>query len=329
MLLLLFLSSLILLAASVLMIQLVSVAYGVGAGASIQSAADHSNVTSILEPSAENLNPLYATILSEYMVFIVGIGMLISSVLIYKNKSNIANSEARGYVFLNASLTLIYTTLFFIIPLFFVNIIKAQIISVSNYYYIAVYLSIIMALSIDSYIILSKYINPSAPHRRKSLAIDPSKPYTNLLRIKDEIFSQLNGNVFIVDKHMNSEGIENFSRLFMGNGNSVPEVKILTSKEMLDARFSRNYLDCKAEAENYGTQISVFVMSDEDAVSQHERFIFDDKNAYKVPPFNIMHKKSEHITRLNMNEARRRFNELQKRSIKYENFVSKNGSRPK
>jgi hypothetical protein len=318
-----------LLAASVLMIQLVSVAYGVGAGASIQSAADHSNVTSILEPSAENLNPLYTTILSEYMVFVVGIGMLISSVLIYKNKSNIANSEARGYVFLNASLTLIYTALFFIIPVFFVNIIKAQIISVSNYYYLAVYLSIIMALSIDSYIILSKYINPSSPHRRKNLAIDPSKPYTNLLRIKDEIFSRLIGNVFIVDKHMNSEGIENFSRLFMGNENNVPEVKILTSKEMLDARFSRNYRDCKTEAENYGTRISVFVMSDEDAVSQHERFVFDDKNAYKVPPFNIMHKKSEHITRLNLNDARRRFNELQKRSIKYENFVSKNGTKPK
>jgi hypothetical protein len=179
---------------------------------------------------------------------------------------------------------------------------------------------------IDSYALASRYLFPiKSPKPRIELEMDPSKPYTNLLKIKDEIFSQLTGSVGIVDKHMNSTGIENLHRLIHDNLGNISEINILTSAEMLDGEFSRNYLDCKSEVEHSGARINVLVMSEADSSQQHERFLFDGTNAYKVPPFNIIHKKSEHITRINLSDASKRFDELYKGSTKYENYVLKNG----
>ena len=35
------------------------------------------------------------------------------------------------------------------------------------------------------------------------------------------------------------------------------------------------------------------MMSEADSVTQHERFIFDDDKAYKIPPLNIINKKAK------------------------------------
>ncbi|MDE1860420.1 MAG: hypothetical protein KGH72_01755 [Candidatus Micrarchaeota archaeon] len=316
-------ASLVLLLIIVFNIQYLAIAYGIGSGAAIQSTADHANVTSILSATAAGVNALYNSILADYVVLIVSLGMLISSVLLYRYRANIFGAEAKGYVTLHGMLTIIYFLLFTINN-------ANSLISLGTYYIVVVYAALLLSASIDIYVVFARYVFPArALTVRTDFALDPSRPYTNLIRIKDNIFSQLSGKVCVVDKHMNSVGIENFYRLIQDNLKGVTEINILTSGDMLDMEFSRNYLDCKNDIENAGAKIEVRVMRDEDSAVQHERFVFDDKSAYKVPPFNIIHKKSEHITRIKLSDAKKRFGELYEKATKYENFVSKNGKTKK
>ena len=67
---------------------------------------------------------------------------------------------------------------------------------------------------------------------------------------------------------------------------------------MLDSSFNKEYKDLKNELEGHGTVLEVKLMNNNDAIQQHERFIFDDVIAYKIPPMNIINKKSEHIVKI-------------------------------
>lgn len=314
---LLSIASLTLVLSAVFRIQLLSITYGVGAGAQIQANATSKNVTPILQQAASNVSSIYNTILIEYVSMAVALGMLISSALLYRYRVNILTTEAREHITLHGTLFLIYALLFFINN-------AGILVQMSMYYIAVVYVAMLMCASIDIYVIFSRYVLPARMAPRKTdLQLDPSKPYTNLIRIKDKIFSGFSGKIGVVDKHMNSVGLENFHRLIRDNLDSLSEINIITSKEMLDSEFSRNYLDSKSEAENSGVKFNVMIMNENDSMVQHERFVFDDKNAYKVPPFNIIHKKSEHITRIKLSEARSRFDQLYRKSIKYENFVTR------
>jgi hypothetical protein len=62
------------------------------------------------------------------------------------------------------------------------------------------------------------------------------------------------------------------------------------------------------------------VLDDGDAAKQHERLLLDGSEAYKIPPLNIINKKSEHITAVNRDDAARRFEDLWSRAIKFENI---------
>jgi hypothetical protein len=46
----------------------------------------------------------------------------------------------------------------------------------------------------------------------------------------------------------------------------------------------------------------------------------DQRNAYKIPPFNIINKRSEHVIKASFRDADRRFSELLNRAIKLENY---------
>jgi hypothetical protein len=316
---LLLIFSLVLLVSTVLMITFISISYGLGAGASIQSVADAKNITAILQQSVANSQILYHAILTGYIIFVITLSMFLIAFMFYNYNQNSTGSKAKWYLMVHGLLTLIFVLLFYIS---FTTIIS----TISEYYVWAVYFSIFICITIDSYLLLFKYTLPFniSKTKTKNLLINPKMPYTNLLKLREEIFLHFTEKVMIVDKHMNSIGIENLHRLMQGNS-SVSAIEILTSKEMLDEDFWKNYLDYKAEGKNLKMDINIMIMNDEDSAVQHERFILDGKNAYKIPPFNIIHKKSEHIIRIKYSEAKRRFDELQKKAIKYENFVSKNG----
>jgi hypothetical protein len=319
-------ASLVLLIGAIFILQLFSVAYGAIAGVIYQNSVTNANNTVIpaFAGSASNINSIYNSVLVQYVVILISVVMLVSAVFLYRYRVNLFSSDARGYTTLHGTMIVFY------ILLFFINLSNSTLpISVFNPLYLyAVYLAMAVCVMIDTYIFLSRYLLPGKAPTNRDLSIDPSRPYSNLLKMRDSIFSRLNGRIGVVDKHMNSIGIENFHRLIRGNYDSIAEINILTSRDMLDSDFSQNYLDCKSEAETNGVRFNILLMAEDDAAAQHERFIFDNRSAFKVPPFNIIHKKSEHITRLKLPEVKKRFDELYRRSIKYENYVSKNG-RPK
>ena len=157
----------------------------------------------------------------------------------------------------------------------------------------------------------------------RPLAIDPSKPYSNMLQIYDKVIGNLSGNVKLLDKNFDTSSMSNLYRIVSAGKDLIKNVMVLTSQDRLGKAFERDYYDLKKEFEAYGIGIDIRVMSDQDAQSQHERFIADSLNAFKIPPLNIINRKSEHIVRISPNEVNRRFDTIFNRSTKLENFLGK------
>ena len=158
----------------------------------------------------------------------------------------------------------------------------------------------------------------------RGISIDPSTPYSNLVKLKEELFDSLKGEVGIVDKHFNSAAMSNLHRL-MPTGNNIKSLTVITSNEMLDSGFGGNYQDLKNELKNGGMEVEVRIMKGEDSSVQHERFIFDDSVAYKIPPLSIIHKKSEHVVKMSVHDAKKRFEYLYQNSVKFENYSVNQG----
>ncbi len=157
----------------------------------------------------------------------------------------------------------------------------------------------------------------------RTISIDPSKPFSNVIALQDQLFPNMNGHLKIVDKHFNSAALQNFHRIAEKSMQNFTKVTILTSKEMLDSGFGQYVSDLRSELSGAGVGLEIKLMDDKDTVDQHERIMLDDKIAYKIPPFNIINKRSEHITRISHEEANKRFQYLFNRSIKLENYSVK------
>ncbi len=314
----LLLASLVLIFASVLLIEVFSVNYGIGIGALVQSNLTNTNVTQTLAPTALNVSSLRVAILEMYVIIGIAVGMFLLAFILYSMKGNRQNAEGRRYTLLHLVLALVFSGLFITEFLTFD-------IGISGVYLGIILIAMIASIAIDAF---SEYqIHIAAPARtsrpKKELNINPSTPYSNLAALRDEIFANLSGRVTIVDKHFNSEALSNLHRLMSGIEGGINEVDVATSKGMLDSDFYKDYNDLKNEMRNRNITLSVLLMDDQDAVAQHERFIFDGNTAYKIPPMNIIHKKSEHITKIKTSDARRRFEQLQKNSITLENYAVK------
>jgi hypothetical protein len=182
---------------------------------------------------------------------------------------------------------------------------------------------IALCFAIDAYLIYELRKPQLAKQmRRLAIEINPSTPYANVLELQSRLFSKLNGNLRIVDKHFNSTSIANLYRLIEPYLSNITAIRVITSKEMLDKGFSSNYNDLKAELSKGNIEIELRILNDDAAREQHERFMFDSKEAFKIPPLNIINKKSEHVLKMNIKDAKERYEELYKNSIKFENYYS-------
>jgi hypothetical protein len=135
----------------------------------------------------------------------------------------------------------------------------------------------------------------------------------------------MSGHLRIIDKHFNSTALANLHRIIEGSVANFTKITILTSGEMLDSDTSGDMVDFRSELSAQGVAFEVRLLGERDAVEQHERIMMDDKLAFKVPPFNIINKRSEHITRISHADARNRFNQLLERSTKLENYMVRRG----
>lgn len=315
---LLSIGSLLLLANSVFTVQVFSMQYGIGAGAAIQSTADGANVTKILGPTASEIQVLYNMILESYVEVLLGLIMFSIALVMWIRRSPRNESYKKTYIMSHAALALIYILLFFImysnVPSLFTGLFQY-----------AAYFGMIVVLMSDAYLqyVLRRQQHQYAPHAKRGIPIDPSTPYTNLLNIRDQVFNRLSGELRIVDKHLNSAALSNLSRLLPSGEGSIRSISIITSGEMLDSDFGVNYNDLRNELKNRGMSVEIWIMDRQDSGMQHERFLFDDRTAFKIPPLNIINRKSEHVVRMNVADARGRYKYLLRGSIKLENYQLK------
>jgi len=321
--LLLGLASLVMAGAAVYLMEILGINYGaglaiIGLANRTNSAAIQSSVTQI----AAEIGNIKSAISETYIVAVISFGLLGSSLVIYMARFRRFGALSRRYVLLHGTLTLVYIALFYLV-------LSSLQINYANPYFLGVFSAIGVALAIDIYLqftISTK--GRSSARARSGMRIEPGTPYTNLLNLRDTIFSKLSGDVRIVDKHFNSAAISNLHRLLETNLTNIRKLEVLSSKEMFDAKFNDNYTDFKNELRNRGVEFNLMLMSDADSVEQHERFVFDDSKAYKIPPLNIINKKSEHIVSLRVGEARSRFEALAKNATKYDNYVVKQARGP-
>ncbi|MDE1855305.1 MAG: hypothetical protein KGH57_03250 [Candidatus Micrarchaeota archaeon] len=321
--LLLGLASIVMATAAVYLMEILSINYG--AGLAIIGLANRTNSTAIqssVTQIAAQIGNIQSAISETYLVAIISFGLIASALILYITRYRRFTPMSRRYTLLHGTLTLVY------IALFYLALSNLQI-NYASPYFLSVFSAIGAALLIDIYLqfTISTKV-PSAALPRRGMRIEPGAPYTSLLNLRDTIFSKLQGDVRVVDKHFNSDAISNLHRLLETNLSNISKLEIISSKEMFDAKFNDNYTDFRNELRNKGVELNLMLMSDVDSVEQHERFIFDDKTAYKIPPLNIINKKSEHIVGLRVGEARSRFETLMRNATKYDNYVVKQARGP-
>ncbi|MGC8547653.1 MAG: hypothetical protein ACP5MC_01450 [Candidatus Micrarchaeia archaeon] len=292
-----------------------SISYGVGAGAFIQSNLSMVKPVQVLAPTIAETSSLHRAIQEAYVLLLISLIAFMIAVVIYATKAYRFGQAMRRYAISHFVVTFIFTILFLVVFSYFS-------ISVNYVFENGLYASMLLAMALDVYFVIFSRKSVRKAPISKSIEIEPSKPFANLLKLRDTVFSGLSDHVMIVDKHVNSASLQNLYRLLSEN-TSVKKIDILTYPEAFDSSFNRNFVDFKKELGNKGIEVNLLIMSDSDAASQHERFVFDSVNAFKIPPLNIINEKSEHVTRIKLSDAKARFGELSKGAMKYENFLLK------
>jgi len=257
-------------------------------------------------------------VLESYLALILALLLSLLAVVIYTLRTNRYDDGNRRYLSMHTTVTVVYIILFAIIYSSFIHS------TLSIMIYLG-FFGMLICLITDIYLEYSMRIASTKKVGARNITINPDTPYTNIQNLRSKLFSNLKGNIRIVDKHFNSDAIGNLHRLIGGDLEGVDSINVITSGSMIDSRFGDDYRDLMKELGNHNVAFEVKVMSDEDAAAQHERFVFDDVNAFKIPPLNIIHKKSEHITKINLQEARRRFERLSQSATKIDNFLLRQG----
>jgi hypothetical protein len=311
--------SFILVLGSVFMIQLFSVMYGAAIGAIAQSVSENAPVVQGLQSAVLQVNSLHSSIMQSYVVLIIALMLLSTAFLMFIRRQERGTNTVRKYSMMHGALAVVYLMMIFIVFVQFYA-------DISFIYIDAIYFGVALCLVVDGYLNYAVRMqeHPKKAKIKSSVSIDPSKPFSNVLNIHEHLFANLSGNLYIIDKHFNSQALANFHRLFSGAESNVKSISVLTSTDMLDAGFQSNVNDFRRELELMGIRLDVRIMDDRDRVEQHERLIMDDGKAFTIPPFNIINKRSEHINRIGFGEAKRRFDQLYSRSITLENHAVKN-----
>ena len=182
------------------------------------------------------------------------------------------------------------------------------------------YIGGIIPFSVGAYLFINIHSKPGATRAARPINIDPQTPYTNIMILSNRLMSKLSGEIKILDMHFDASALENLSRLLGGNLDKYSRISVLAKRDRLGSEFIRMYNDYKTELANRGVAFELNVLNDADAAEQHERVLMDASAAYKIPPLNIINKKSEHVVSVNHKEVEARFNRLWQNSTKLENL---------
>ncbi len=161
-----------------------------------------------------------------------------------------------------------------------------------------------------------------ARRRPVQIGIDPEMPYTNMQVLSSKLMGRLSGELKILDMHFDASALDNLMRMVSKNADRYSKIEVLSKRDRLGEEFALVYRDFKTEMLSKHVEFDLRVLDDGDASKQHERFLFDGNEAYKIPPLNIINRKSEHITAVNRSDAAKRFDDLWSRAIKFDNLRS-------
>ena len=302
-------ASLITFAGSVYMVKQVTELYGAGAGAVLQARADGAQVTQSLQPISSNLSLFHIGAVLSYVLSIIAIVVFGSALLMVAKRSEEDASNALIYGLLNSTFLAIYAIMLITLLSYFYSYLSSS-------YLLVIYAGIALGAAANGYLQYELRAKPSLHMMRSSVSIDPSTPFSNMINLQDEIFSKMGGHLRVIDKHFNSTALTNLSRLIDGYTSNFSRITVITSREMQDSKFTANSSEFERELSGMGIPTEVRMMDPKDAAEQHERLLMDDTVAYKIPPFNIINRKSEHITKVKSAEARARFHLLYARAGK-------------
>ncbi len=312
-------SSSLLVLGSLFLIQIFSVLYGVGNGLQVLSQYSNAAVPAGLQGLVSQNMYLHDSILESYVLTVIAIMMLETSFMLFLRRNERSMGGARKYVAMHTGFTVIYALIFSIVYMD-----SAQ--YLGEIYLWAIYMGMVLSLAAGiaaNYAMRMPIARESAI--RRSIKVDPNRPFSNMVELQDKIFSNLKGHLMVVDKHFNSSALGNFHRLMIDNIMNFSQITVITSTDMMDANFGKNISDFKKELEHNKVSFEVRFMDEMDKVAQHERMMLDDAVAYKIPPFNIINRRSEHIMLIGHSESKKRFEYLYGRAISMENFSLKQG----
>ncbi len=185
------------------------------------------------------------------------------------------------------------------------------------YSFLVPYITGFLLLILSIYSILSLMYSSESDI---SIEINPLTPYSNMINLSNKLMKHLSGDIRIIDTHFDNTSFDNLSRLIVNNMKNYKSIYILTYLDNNSRGFGRGYVDFKNEVENRNINFQLRIMDKNDFSEQHERIMMDSEKAFKIPPINIINKKSEHIVGIEYEEALERFNKIWNNAKKYENF---------
>ncbi len=313
------LSSALLVLGAVFMVEIFSVLLGIGSGAYFQANLSKIPLQSNLQQLYAAGIPLHYSVLEAYVLAIIGMILLCIAFLLFIRRHDKTVGGAKRYATMHTAFVFMYALVFYIISIDTGSYLAGP-------YVLIIYGAMAVAILVDLFFDYALRAQRDHVARiRRSLSVDPSTPFSNMVELQDKIFSRLSGELRVVDKHFNSVALSNFHRLMSGSFGNLKSITIVGSSEMMDSNFSRNVADLKKELSAQGVKFEVRLMDEGDRVEQHERLMLDDKVAYKIPPFNIINRRSEHLIMIGRGEAVRRFSYLYSRAISLDNYFIKKG----
>lgn len=185
----------------------------------------------------------------------------------------------------------------------------------------------LLSFGAGAYLIWTLRGKASTQHRAVApIMINPDTPFSNIQILSSKLMSRLSGEIRILDMHFDVESLERLMQLVDRNSSKYTQINVLTKGDRLGNAFMNSYGDFKAELANRKIGFELRVLSKEEAARQHERLLMDSTSAYKIPPLNIINRKSEHIVSIKYEEAADRFNALWAEATKFENIRGKPGN---
>ncbi len=303
-----FVGSIVAMLYALYVIQQLSIAIGIGTGIAV--AGSTYNIT---------FNSTIAAILNSLPTFRMGSGLTylaftLSIILFAVGIMQLFQNRPKR----TTNIALAITALVYLVP---VTLLQATFgLSEPLYLFAVSYIGCLMVLVPSIYGIMESRVPAKSRGMAKNIGLDPLTPYSNMLKLSQELTSKLNGHLKLLDMHFDSVGLRNLSALIMGNEGNYSAISVLAKKERFDQKFIKECRDFRDEMSNKGITFDARIMNDEDSSMQHERLLIDNNHAYKIPPLNIINKKSEHIVKIGRKEASRRFDYIWSRATKLDNL---------